>query len=110
MCVFVVLISGFGAISASFGQTQTAREGKIANATITYKIIGSENDGYGYDVYADGKLTVHQPAIPGQPGNKGFRTKADSEKVAQLVVEKLKKREIPPTVSEEELRKLKVIE
>ena len=110
--LFVGLIACFGGISASFGQTQaeTGRAEKIANSTITYQIIGSETDGYGYDVFADGKLTVHQPVIPGQPGNKGFRTKADSEKVARLVVEKLKKRELPPTVSVEELRKLKVVD
>ncbi|HZY82327.1 MAG TPA: DUF4907 domain-containing protein [Cyclobacteriaceae bacterium] len=110
--LFVLLIAFFGGISISFGQTQaeTARAEKIAKSTITYQIIGSDIEGYGYDVFADGKLTVHQPVVPGQPGNKGFRTKADSEKVARLVVEKLKKRELPPTVSVEELRTLKVID
>ena len=110
--LLVFVIACFGGISAGFGQTQpeAARAEKIAKSIITYQITGSESDGYGYDIYADGKLTVHQPVVPGTPGNKGFRTKADSEKVARLVVEKLKRGELPPTVSVEELRKLKVID
>jgi hypothetical protein len=113
--LFVLIIACYGLISVSFGQAGTAQipstQGeKISNANLTWKIIGSEGDGYGYDVYADGKMLIHQPGIPGQQGVKGFRTKADSEKVARLVVEKIKKKEMPPTVSEEELRRLKVID
>ncbi|HMJ70738.1 MAG TPA: DUF4907 domain-containing protein [Cyclobacteriaceae bacterium] len=98
------------------GQARTAsapsaaQSENIANANLTWKITGSEDEGYGYDVYADGKLLIHQPGIPGQQGIKGFRTKADSEKVVRLVVKKLKNKEMPPTVSEEELRELKVID
>lgn len=119
--LLATLIACFGQISVSFGQpspdqanaapvANTAPAQKIAASAITYKIIGSESEGYGYDVFADGKMVIHQPGIPGQPGIKGFRTKADSEKVAQLVVKKLKNKEMPPTVSEEELRTLKVID
>jgi hypothetical protein len=113
--LFATIIVCFGQISSSFGQTSpgqspSAQAEKIAGATITYKVIGSESEGYGYDVFADGKMVIHQPGIPGQPGVRGFRTKADSEKVAQLVVKKLKNKEMPPTVSEEELRTLKVID
>ena len=43
------------------------------------------------------------------PGNEGFKTKADAEKVAQLVITKIKKGEMPPTVSVEEMKKLKVV-
>jgi hypothetical protein len=114
MGLFALMIACFVQISASFGQASPgqapAQAGKIAASTITYKIIGSESEGYGYDVFSDGKMLIHQPGIPGQPGIKGFRTKADSEKVVQLVVKKLKNKEMPPTVSEEELRTLKVID
>lgn len=112
----VLIAASFGQISAGFGQTSprqvpsAAQAETIAGSTITYKIIGSQADGFGYDVFADGKMLIHQPGIPGQPGTKGFRTKADCEKVAQLVVKKLKNKEMPPTVSEEELRTLKVID
>jgi len=43
------------------------------------------------------------------PGNEGFTTKQDAEKVALLVMDKIRKGEMPPTVLVEELKKLKVI-
>jgi len=43
------------------------------------------------------------------PGNEGFKTKADTEKVALPVIDKIRKGEMPPTVSVDELKELKVI-
>ena len=83
--------------------------GSIANTKLTYKIIDAPEHTYCYDVYADGKLLIHQKSIPAFPGNKGFKTKPDAEKVAQLVISKIKKAEMPPTVSVEEMKKLNVI-
>ena len=76
---------------------------------LTYKIIDAPNHTYGYDVFADRKLLIHQTSIPALPGNEGCKTKADASKVAQLVISKIKKGEMPPTVTIEELKKLKVI-
>ena len=78
-------------------------------AKLGYAIIGAPNNSYGYDISADGRLMIHQASIPAMPGNEGFKTKAAAEKVALLVIEKIKKGEMPPTVSVEELRKLKAI-
>ena len=83
---------------------------QLAKANITYKVIPADGGGYGYDVFVDGKRLIHQPTIPGQPGIAGFKKKSDSEKVAQLVIRKLKNKEIPPAITEEELRRLKVID
>lgn len=83
--------------------------GAYANTKLSYKIIDAANHTYGYDVYADGRLMIKQKSIPAMPGNEGFKTKADAEKVAQLVIGKIKKSEMPPTVSVEEMKKLKVI-
>jgi len=113
--VLIVSIAFFGQISAIFAQ-ETAGKAKlpsadeIAKSNITYNIIVSEGGGYGYDVFTDGIKIIHQPTIPGQPGITGFRTKSDSEKVAELVIRKLKNRETPPAITEEELKKLKVID
>lgn len=76
---------------------------------LTYKIIPAPNNTFGYDVYANGKLMIHQKSIPALPGNNGFKTKAAAEKVAQLVIQKIKKGEMPPTISIEEMKKLKAI-
>ncbi len=72
-----------------------------------YQIIAAINNTWGYDIYSDNRLIIHQPTIPGMPGNEGFNTKADAENVARLVIEKVNKGEIPPTVTEEELKKTK---
>ena len=81
----------------------------FANTKLTYTIINAPNHTYGYDVFSDGKLVIHQKSIPAMPGNEGFKTKADAEKVEKLVIDKIKKGEMPPTVTIEELQKLKVI-
>ena len=97
------------------GQAQAQKKATPAPAiqqaapAFTYKIISAANGTYGYDIYADGKLRIHQPAIPAIPGNEGFKTKAAAEKVANLAISKMKKGESLPTISPEELKKLKAI-
>ncbi len=73
-----------------------------------YKIIQAPNNTWGYDILRDNKIFIHQPNRPGLPGNEGFSTKKDAMKVAQLVIAKIKKGEMPPTVSMEELKSLKL--
>lgn len=89
---------------------QTPTPEKIANSHLTFKFIQVENGTFGYDIYTDGVKLIHQPTIPGLSGNLGFRSKEDAEKVAQLVIGKLKKKLMPPTVSKDDLKRLKVIE
>ena len=76
---------------------------------IYYNVIRAAGDSYGYDIYVDGKLYIHQLTIPGVPGNQGFRSKESAEKVAQLVKDKLLKGEAHPTVTMAELKQLKTI-
>ena len=80
-----------------------------ANSKLTYKITDAPNYSYRYDVSADGRLMIHQSSVPALSGNEGFRTKEDAAKVALLVIEKIKKGEMPPTISIDEMKKLKVI-
>ena len=70
-----------------------------ANTKLTYKVIDAPKHTYGYDVFADGRLMIHQSTAPALPGNEGFKTKEDAAKVALLVIEKIKKGEMPPTIS-----------
>jgi len=93
----------------TFGQQSTSSS-QINKANFTYKIIDAPKHTYGYEVYANGKLLVHQTSIPAVSGNKGFVTKHDASKVAELVIEKLNKGVMPPTITKEELKELKVIE
>jgi hypothetical protein len=91
-------------------QENTAAQASAStNTKLSYEIIDAPNHTYGYDVFADGKLLIHQTSIPALPGNEGFKTKADAEKVALLVIDKIRKGEMPPTVTIEEMKKLTVI-
>ena len=81
-----------------------------ANAKLTYKIIDAPKHTYGYDVFADGRLMIHQTSVPALPSNEGFQTKEDATKVALLVIAKIKKGEMPPTISIDEMKHLKVIQ
>ncbi len=83
-------------------------EDPYKNAEITRKVIPSVNDTFGYDILVSGRPVIHQPSIPGLPGNEGFKTKEYARKVADLVVKKLRNNEMPPTVSVEEMKKLGV--
>ena len=82
---------------------------EFANSKLTYKIIDAPGHTYCYDVYSDGRLMIHQNSVPGLPGNQGFKTRANAEKVARLTISKINKGEMPPTISVKEMKELKVI-
>ena len=65
-------------------------------------------DEFGYDIYHNKKLFIHQPTIPAIPGNNGFTTKDAAEKVARKVIEKMQKGESLPTVTIDEMKQLGV--
>ena len=92
------IVIGLGIVSFFSFETKS----KKALGIKTYK---NEN-GWGYDVYVDGSLLVHQPSIPSLPGNKGFISETEAQKVAELVAGKIKQNIIPPTVDREELKRL----
>ena len=76
---------------------------------LDYKIIQAPNNTWGYDIIQSNKVLIHQPNKPGLPGQEGFATKKDASKVAKLVIAKIKRGEMPPTISIDELKALKVI-
>ena len=81
----------------------------LQNSTITYKLISGINKTWGYDILVENKVKIHQPNIPGLPGNEGFKTKEGAEKVAKMVITKMKAGEMPPTITNEEMKKLNAI-
>lgn len=80
-----------------------------ANAQISIKIIPSVKKTFGYDILLHGRPLVHQPNIPAFPGNDGFTTKERARKVAEFVVKKIRKNEMPPTVTIEDLNNMGVL-
>ena len=91
--------------SVAKGPTASA----YVNTKLTYKVIAAPKHTYGYDVFADGRLMIHQTSAPALPGSQGFKTKEDAARVALLVIDKIKKGQMPPTISIEEMKKLGVV-
>jgi hypothetical protein len=80
-----------------------------ADAEITIKIIPAANNTFGYDILLYGRPLIHQPNIPGLPGNEGFTTKERAQTVAEFVVKKIRNNEMPPTVTIEDLNTMGVL-
>jgi hypothetical protein len=82
---------------------------QFKNANLTYKIIPAANNTWCYDILMEGRMFIHQPSAPGLPGNEGFKTKEGATKVAELVISKMKKGEMPPSVTIDEMKELKAL-
>jgi len=74
----------------------------------TYRIIHSLENTYGYEILIKKRLFIHQPCIPGLPGNKGFARKSDAKKTARLVINKIQKGIVPPSITTKELDSMKI--
>jgi hypothetical protein len=72
-------------------------------------VIESEHGGYGYDIFINDKLSIHQPHIPALAGIRGFASFKDAQQTAEAVVKKLKQKENPPTITVEELATMGVV-
>lgn len=92
-----------------FAQQKKPAGATAKTAGYTYKIIESNNQTFGYDIYAGKKLQIHQPSIPAMPGNEGFKSKAGAEKIARLIIKKIHRGEMPPTISIQEMKAVKAI-
>ena len=78
--------------------------------TLTIKIFNNDTiksnlpiTGFGYDIYRNNALFIHQPTVPALPGNTGFANAANAIKTANLVVYKIQNNIMPPSVSVHEL-------
>ncbi|WP_158673992.1 DUF4907 domain-containing protein [Pedobacter sp. KBW01] len=104
----LLLILGAGLMHLSWTYRQQESK-KKSHSTISYKIIPSIQNTWGYEIYIDSKKVILQRNIPGLPGSLGFKTKASSKKIAEIVVRKLKEGVMPPKVTSEELEKANVL-
>lgn len=51
--------------------------------------------GWGYNIMADDKIYIHQDYIPAAEGKRVFKTKEDAMRVANRVIEKISKNQLP---------------
>ena len=66
-------------------------------------------NGFGYDIYVDNSLKVHQPHIPAVSGNKGFSTEEKAKRAGEFVGNKFRNNIMPPSVNTKELDSLGVL-
>ena len=64
--------------------------------------------GFGYDIFRNNTLFIHQPTIPAVGGNTGFGSVEKAEKTAKLMLYKIINNIMPPSVSIQELDSLGV--
>ena len=70
------------------------------------KTFKADATGWGYDIYKNGKITIHQPNIPAIEGNSCFKTRQQAISTAELVVKKLKNNVFPPSLTKEEVEQI----
>jgi hypothetical protein len=79
------------------------------NGVMRVEIFENASGEFGYDIFVNEKLKIHQPHIPTEEGLKGFATRTDAEKTALAVVKKLSENQNPPTLTSSELEMMGVI-
>jgi hypothetical protein len=93
-CIFFVI----GCCSCS-----TPKQDSIHQHRFEASVFRSEYGGFGYDIRQGDKLIIHQPSIPAIAGNRGFATDQGARKIAALVITKLEKGLMPPTLTPDEV-------
>lgn len=88
--------------------SQAIPSGDITFKTFVVKDSADKEEGWGYDLYVDGKRTIHQPLIPAVPGNDAFATENEAKLTGELAVKKMKLTGAFPTISVHELDSLGV--
>jgi hypothetical protein len=75
----------------------------------SYIVFLNHDKTWGYNIFLDHTLMIHQATIPGVQGMKGFVSEKDAGTVASLVLKKLQQNVTPPSISQEELKTMKII-
>ena len=73
------------------------------NASLSFETFKTEGKGWGFDVYINGSLFIHQDKIPAPGVVKGYESEDDAVKVAGLIISKIKQNTLPPLISVSEL-------
>lgn len=98
--------------SEPFGQSDTYQVtdtiSQPSSPVRSYKVIFTENVGWGYQIFEGSKMMVDQKHIPAVQGMVGFDSKEKAEITAKFILDKIEQGIFPPTVSPEELDSLGV--
>ena len=109
LSAFSITLKNSGQQSPVIFEQSGAEENKNkkANSEIRLEIQTFKNDsGWGYNIYREGKLYIHQPHIPAIAGNQTFRSEEDAIKTGRFIIVKIRKNILPPSVTLAELDSL----
>lgn len=62
--------------------------------------------GWGYAIAYKNQPVIYQPTVPARPGQQGFATEAFARRVGTLALQKIRRRQFPPTITPTELDSL----
>jgi hypothetical protein len=83
----------------SFNHGATSKKKKIS------AFVFSGSNGWGYDILVNDTLFIHQESIPVIAGKRGFDKKEQAEQAAQLIINKMKRGQLP-TITTFEIEQL----
>lgn len=91
-------------VNQQLAKIKAANKTQAAKIQFQYFVIKADRGTFGYDVYTDGKLYLHQITIPAVGGINGFADTASAGATARLAIQKMKQGELPPTITVDELK------
>ncbi len=92
--------------TSSNGVNKSSHE--VERTKFTYRITASRQGMFGYEIFHNESMIIKQSYIPSIQGLHEFRSKLDAEKLAKLMVSKLSNDEMPPTITVDEIKTLKI--
>ncbi|HEY4800316.1 MAG TPA: DUF4907 domain-containing protein [Bacteroidia bacterium] len=91
-------------------KNQKPKENPYKNAKIDIQVFNNDTikqepklTGFGYNILIYDAVYNHQPHIPAINGMRGFHTKEQAHKAAELVVYKIRNNIMPPSLTPQEL-------
>ena len=91
--------------SASVSSADVSPKGPFPD-DIKSKPFRNSDSTWGFTIYVNGKIYIHQQAISVRGSTSGFRTEEDASKTSELFIRKIKNHISPETVSVKELDSL----
>jgi hypothetical protein len=73
-----------------------------------FKLVGSNENGWMYQIYWNEEMIIDQDVIPAAGGMQKFSSYGDAKRTAELVLAKLKKTNVLPSISLQDLDSLNV--
>jgi len=107
LIITALLFFSTGCGTSSNRSTETAGvEYTTQPDSVFQAVVVVSGNGWGYRITQNKSVIINQPTIPAINGNQAFKSEAEARSVAMLVVEKLNRGHMPPSVTVKELDSL----